>query len=77
MNSAAGGGVEVVDVSDEVPSPMWDLFVSTYPKVETKMISVTDALKFSVQWAWLPLVIYLGIRVSEPKPPLLQVLSPF
>eukprot|EP00512_Aurantiochytrium_limacinum_P002297 CAMPEP_0171502824 /NCGR_PEP_ID=MMETSP0958-20121227/10448_1 /TAXON_ID=87120 /ORGANISM="Aurantiochytrium limacinum, Strain ATCCMYA-1381" /LENGTH=61 /DNA_ID=CAMNT_0012038033 /DNA_START=55 /DNA_END=240 /DNA_ORIENTATION=+ len=51
--------------------------VAAYPKVESACTSGLNLFKQITFWAFVPAVILLGIRVSEPKPTLVDILSPF
>jgi len=54
-----------------------DAVVAAYPKVESACTTTLNAIKFVTHWTFIPLVIFVGLKVSEPKPSLVQVFSPF
>ena len=49
---------------------------AAYPKVENSVTKVLDVIKVVAHIAWLPLVLYIGYRSSEPRPSLLAILNP-
>jgi len=54
-----------------------ELFLQTYPKIESVCMKALNFTKTTTHWLFVPAVILIGIRVSEPKPSLIDIFSPF
>ncbi|KAJ2452007.1 hypothetical protein H4R22_001424 [Coemansia sp. RSA 1290] len=44
--------------------------------VKSIIVKSTAAGKFLFHWGYIPLIIYIGYRASNPKPPLARIFSP-
>ncbi|KAJ1830608.1 hypothetical protein LPJ63_004827 [Coemansia sp. RSA 2711] len=44
--------------------------------VKSVIIKSTAVGRFFVHWGYIPLIIYIGYRASNPRPPLSRIFSP-